>query len=155
MADILHLIRIDATPDRVWTAISTAQGLRSWWTRDADLDGRPGGRGELRFPHYGRGSNTGIAITSYAPSELMEWRVVSSFHESWPGTLIRFQLSADADATMLHFTHAGFAEAEERFALFNTGWACYLVSLKNHVEGGRGGPNPDIDFVRQFGPRPG
>lgn len=38
MPDILHLIRIHASRERVYDAVTTAEGIRSWWTRDADLD---------------------------------------------------------------------------------------------------------------------
>ena len=36
MADILHNFPIKASPRRVFEAISTPQGLDSWWTKDSE-----------------------------------------------------------------------------------------------------------------------
>jgi uncharacterized protein YndB with AHSA1/START domain len=49
MADIMHLVRIAAPQERVYEALTTTEGIRSWWTRDADLDSRIGGTGTFRF----------------------------------------------------------------------------------------------------------
>lgn len=49
MADIMHLLRIRAAPERVYTALATPEGVRSWWTPEADLDLHVGGVGEFRF----------------------------------------------------------------------------------------------------------
>ncbi len=51
MPDIMHLITICASPERVYQALTTADGIRNWWTRDADLDGEVGGTGEFRFSY--------------------------------------------------------------------------------------------------------
>ena len=37
MPDILHLLTIHASPERVFQALATAEGIRNWWTRDADF----------------------------------------------------------------------------------------------------------------------
>ncbi len=44
MPDIMHLITIRASPERVYDD-------GNWWTRDADLDGEVGGTGEFRFSY--------------------------------------------------------------------------------------------------------
>jgi uncharacterized protein YndB with AHSA1/START domain len=53
MPDIMHLIKIRVSPERVYQAITTAEGIRNWWTRDATLDSKIGGTGEFRF-HEGK-----------------------------------------------------------------------------------------------------
>ena len=60
----------------------------------------------------------------------------------------RFDLRAEGSDTMLSFAHRGFKEANEGYALVNTGWAYYLVSLQQYLQTGRGAPHPDIDFAR-------
>ena len=42
MADILHKIDIDATPDEVYSAVSSNQGLKSWWTTDVSENSKKG-----------------------------------------------------------------------------------------------------------------
>jgi uncharacterized protein YndB with AHSA1/START domain len=34
MLDIMHLVKIHASPDQVYRAITTAEGVQNWWTRD-------------------------------------------------------------------------------------------------------------------------
>jgi uncharacterized protein YndB with AHSA1/START domain len=52
MPDIAHLIKIRVTPERVYQAIATADGIRNWWTRDVSLDDKVGSIGEFGF--YGQ-----------------------------------------------------------------------------------------------------
>jgi len=47
MPDIMHLIKIRVSPERVYEALTTAEGIRNWWTRDAVLDSKIGERVSL------------------------------------------------------------------------------------------------------------
>ncbi|HTJ27689.1 MAG TPA: hypothetical protein VMA36_16150 [Candidatus Limnocylindria bacterium] len=38
MADIMHQINIQTSLEEVYRAITTAEGVRNWWTRDAVLE---------------------------------------------------------------------------------------------------------------------
>ena len=44
MSAIRHQINIAAPIRTVWTALTTADGLMSWWADEARIDPRPGGR---------------------------------------------------------------------------------------------------------------
>jgi uncharacterized protein YndB with AHSA1/START domain len=147
MPDILHFLRIQAAPERVYQAITTAEGIRNWWTRDADLDGYVGGRGEFRFPHYGGNYVTQVVIQALQPCRRVQWFVRASFRPEWDGTSIDFTLRPDNGTTILLFAHRNFAQADERYAQVNTGWAYYLVSLQRYLETGQGAPSPDVDFA--------
>jgi len=52
MHDIMHLIKIHASSERVYQAITTADGIRQWWTRDAAIEAKVGAAGEFGF--YGK-----------------------------------------------------------------------------------------------------
>jgi uncharacterized protein YndB with AHSA1/START domain len=52
MPDILHLVKIHASPDKVYQAITTAEGVRNWWTRDTALDSKVSGTGEFGFNEH-------------------------------------------------------------------------------------------------------
>jgi len=39
MVDILHRVGITATPDKVYEALTTVEGLAAWWTTDTSGDG--------------------------------------------------------------------------------------------------------------------
>jgi uncharacterized protein YndB with AHSA1/START domain len=147
MPDIVHRLTIDATPERVFEALTTAEGIRNWWTRDADLDVTIGGTGEFRF-HAG-GSIANVRVDALEPPCRIGWTTVSANAPGgWDGTTITFELRAEADRTVLLFAHRGFAEANDGYALVTAGWAHYLVSLRQYVETGRGAPHPHIDFLR-------
>ncbi|MDB5533841.1 MAG: Aha1 domain protein [Hyphomicrobiales bacterium] len=150
MPDIMHLLAVKAPADKVYDAITTPDGVRNWWTRTADLATKVGGTGAFRFPHYGPSSETQVRIDDLQRPARVAWSVLSSFHPEWRDTTIAFDMAENGDATRIAFAHRGFKEANEAYALFTTGWAYYLVSLKRYVEIGEGGPNPDVDFIRIF-----
>ena len=133
MPDIMHLVTIDAAPALVFDALATADGVRSWWTRDADLAAHVGGRGEFRF--YGGSKITQVEIVELTPSARVGWKVLDSFRSEWRGTTITFDLRPDDDGTKLLFAHRGFPLPDDDYALCTTGWGIYLGSLKTLLEG--------------------
>jgi uncharacterized protein YndB with AHSA1/START domain len=147
MPDIMHLIKIKASPERVYTALTTAEGIRNWWTRDTNLDDRVGGTGTFRF-YRGR-VVTKVRIEELTSFSRVAWKTMTSNAPGdWEGTTITFDLSADSDDTKLLFAHRGFAQADENYARVTTGWAYFLISLQQYVETGVGAPHPDVDFAR-------
>jgi uncharacterized protein YndB with AHSA1/START domain len=146
MADIMHLIKIGVSPELVYQALTTTEGIRNWWTRDALVDTEAGGTGEFRF--YEGQRITKMRIDELRPSARVSWRIVSSFRPEWADTTITFDLRAEGTGTVLSFAHRGFMEADEGYAMTTTGWGYYLVSLQQYLERGEGAPSPDIDFAR-------
>lgn len=149
MPDIMHLIRIQANPTRVYEALTTAEGIRHWWTRDADLVPRIGGTGEFRFSYDGT-VVTQVRVAELTPPAHVGWKTLSSFRPEWEGTTITFDLRAEGSNTVLSFAHRGFAQADEIYAMTTTGWGYYLVSLQQYLETGQGAPSPDVDFARMI-----
>ena len=141
MPDIRHLIKIRATPERVYQAITTADGIRNWWTRDASLDDKIGGAGEFGF--YGHRFAITVSVAELVPSAHVGLNNVSSTRGSFDGTTIAFDLKPDGNDTMLLFAHRGFKNADDEYASATTRWGYYLLSLKRYLETGKGTPNPD------------
>lgn len=147
MPDILHRLILRASPEEVYSALTTAEGVRNWWTRSASLDSRSG---EFRFPNYGPDAVTRVTVEEAVPARRVGWAVTSSFHPQWHGTSICFDLRPAGCETAVGLAHRGFLAADEHFAMVSTGWAYYLVSLKQYLETGQGGPNPDIELSRML-----
>ena len=145
MADIRHQVTIQADQQETYAALTTAEGTRSWWTDNADLDQQVGGTGIFRF-HYDHTVETIVRIVGLQQPELVCWAVTSSFRPEQDGTVIRFELRPEGSSTLVDFSHTGFVAADETFDLMNKGWAYYLVSLKRYLETGKGAPSPHIDF---------
>lgn len=139
MADIVDRIEIAAPPERVYQALTTAEGVRAWWTRDADLGSEVGGRGEFRFSGHHRA--TRVDIEDLKPPARVAWKVTACQHPEWVGTAIAFDLRPAGDGTALAFAQRGYAEAGDCFALCTRGWTHYLASLRAYVEIGTGTPH--------------
>ncbi|AXC09797.1 Aha1 domain protein [Acidisarcina polymorpha] len=150
MPDIMHRLSISSDPQRVYAAITTTEGVRSWWVRDADLEPWVGGSGEFRFLHYGPGHIHRITIEALMPEQEVTWRIQSSFISEWNGTQIAFHLTRSNAGTDIRFAHRGYMKADDIYAMCTTGWGYYLVSLKQYVETGEGGPSPNVDFSRML-----
>lgn len=132
MADIMHLVKIAAPPERVYEALTTTSGIRSWWTRDADLDPTAGGIGTFRF-HDGNDVTT-VTVKELEPPLHVVWKTTSSSHPQWDGTTIHFDLRVEAGSTALSFAHRGFEQADEHYAATTTAWGAYLQNLKEYLE---------------------
>jgi uncharacterized protein YndB with AHSA1/START domain len=141
VTEILHLIKIRAAQDKVYQALSTPEGIRAWWTRDAALDPKVGGDGEFGF--YGHRMVIRVKVAELAPPRHVAWGSVSSTGGSFDGTTISFDLRSDGGVTSVLFAQRGFEAAGENVASATTRWGFYLLSLKRCLETGKGSPNPD------------
>ena len=139
MTEIHHRIGVvSSSTDDVYAALTTIDGLSGWWTTDTTGDPDLGGKIEFRFLPGG----FDMEVIELEPGELVRWRVADGPPE-WIDTTVEFRLSRTDGFTIVHFTHAGWAEAVEFFAHCSTKWASYLLSLKALVETGTGSPSPD------------
>jgi uncharacterized protein YndB with AHSA1/START domain len=150
MPDILHLVRMAVSPAQVYQALTTSEGIRNWWTRNADIGSEIGQSGEFRFSSYGDLRITQVVIEELIPALRVQWKVTASFMPQWLDTTIAFELRPDPAGMMLALAHRGFPQSDDIYALCNTGWAYYLVSLQQYLEKGQGAPSPDVDFARML-----
>ena len=147
MPDIMHVVTIHASPERVYAALTTAEGIRKWWTRHVVLDSRVGGTGEFRFNH-GR-TVTKVRVDELEPAARVWWTTIfSNARAGWSGSTITFDLRKDGDNTVLSFAHRGFGQADERYFRLSTEWAYYLTSLQRYLETGHGAVHGDVDLAR-------
>jgi uncharacterized protein YndB with AHSA1/START domain len=137
MVDILHRIGVTTEPHDVYTALTTVDGLKSWWTEDVEGDSNTGG--VIRFRFLPGGFDMEVLETQ--PDELVLWEVVEG-PEEWIGTHIRFELKQEEGFTIVLFQHTGWKEPGEFMHHCSTKWATFLMSLKRLVETGTGEPAP-------------
>jgi uncharacterized protein YndB with AHSA1/START domain len=147
MFDIMHLMKIRALRDRVYAALATQEGLRSWWTRDAMLDPRVGGAGVFGF--YGHRMVIEVRVAALTPPAHVAWDEISSTGGGFDGSTISFDLTEEGDVTAVSFAHRGVRENGHQVASATTRWGFYLLSLKRCLETGKGMPNPeDTELIR-------
>ena len=137
MVDILHRVGIVSSPDKVYDAITTVEGLAGWWTDDTKGNAEVGGVLEFRFPPGG----FDMEVLELEPTKHVLWKVVDG-SEEWIGTTVDWELRQDGDYTIVLFKHQGWKEPVEFMHHCSTKWATYLMSLKSLVETGEGAPSP-------------
>jgi uncharacterized protein YndB with AHSA1/START domain len=140
MVDILHRIGATASPEDVYAALTTVDGLAGWWTEDTQGDPSPGGVVRFRFAAAG-GEGFDMRVLETVPDKLVLWEVVDG-PEEWIGTQVRFELSQEDGFTIVLFQHTGWTEPVVFMHHCSTRWATYLMSLKRFVETGTGEPSP-------------
>lgn len=138
MADILHRIGIrQSTPDQVYEALTTLDGLSGWWTEKTSGRTGPGDVIEFRFEQGG----VDMRIAGLDPGRLVRWDVADGPQE-WVGTSVQFDLRQEGDGAVVLFRHEGWRDRGEFMHHCSTTWATFLLSLKQLLETGTGAPEP-------------
>ena len=140
MVDILHRVIIEASPEKVYAALTEQSQLSAWWTK-AETEKTVGTVASFFF-----GQNPGhkveMEITDLLPNERVCWKCVNG---PWLDTgAFEFTIQADERGSVLQFGNLGWAEPSEFFMHCNSKWGFFLtVSLKNLLEKGSGQPHPN------------
>ncbi len=140
MPDSLHEIFVNATPDVVYRAWTTAQGLRSWWTLDSRL---PGDSGDTYVFGFDGGSiQFHFRIEDETPGQSLRWRGIAAptMPDEWVGTAINVHLVPADGGTVLKFSHSDWATTDGMFPHCNTTWGDLMVRLRDYCEGNGRGP---------------
>ena len=138
MVDILHRVGVEkASPNEVYEALTTVDGLAGWWTDQTTGDPEVGGTLEFRFIPGG----FDMEVVELEPAKRVRWQVADGPPE-WVGTHVTFDLSEVDGYTIVLFKHEGWEQPVEFMHHCSTKWASYLLSLKQLVETGTGAPAP-------------
>ncbi len=141
MGDYHIQMQFDIAADRdlVHRALTTTDGIASWWTvRTEGPDRR--GDGELRvsFPDVPQPFEFQV---SRSDLDRVEW-VTGGFPPWWAGTSIRWDLSPNPDGpgTRLLFSHRDYDPDNPVIPIVTPAWAQIITRLKGYAETGR--PDP-------------
>ena len=136
MQDIFKVLEIDAPQEKVFEALSTVEGIRSWWTTDARAEQTVG-----NIVQFGLNNHTLVmqmkVLELTAPTKLV-WECLDQ-PEDWRGSKITFTLAPEDTATTLTFSQTNW-KTEGDSAPYATQWEGYLNSLRAHLETGTGTP---------------
>ena len=136
--DILHKVGIKAsTPNDVYKALTTIEGLCGWWTSDTRGESKVGGVLQFRF----RAGGFDMKVLELHPHRHVYWEVIDGPRE-WIGTRVSFDLKQEGDWTIVLFKHQGWKEPVEFMHHCSTKWATFLLSLRDLVEKSEGHPLP-------------
>lgn len=103
MVDILHRIGVkDSSPDKVYNALTTLDGLSGWWASDTNGSVEVGGVIEFRFAPGG----FDMKVLELTPAKQVLWQVVDGPAE-WIGTTVNWEITQDHEYTIVMFSHVG------------------------------------------------
>jgi uncharacterized protein YndB with AHSA1/START domain len=127
-------LMLAAPPARVFSAISTPDGLASWWTPIVSGTLAPGTRFELGLP--ASGSTIELHVERARRPAVVEWTCLGhSGHPEWRGTTLEFRLGESlAGGTELSFRHAGLEPRLRCFDASKSEWERLLTDLRETVE---------------------
>jgi uncharacterized protein YndB with AHSA1/START domain len=137
MAELKHQITIKAVPAKVYAAIVTPAGLRSWWTADTKIDEGVGGKAEFGFDRRETVFRMKIEILDSAKRVVWSCR---GDNPEWNGTELSWELASDNGGTIVRFTQSNWKAVTELYAICNSTWGELMYRLKDYVEGRKPGP---------------
>ena len=138
MDTILHVVDIHASPNAVFNAVSTAEGLAGWWSTKVKTDGKLGSIVDFTFEDD---FNPDMLITEMSEPSKVAWKCVAG-HDPWLESAFSFEIEPlEAAHTRLIFTQGYGAPIDDvAYGIYNFNWGYYLQSLKQLVETGKGFP---------------
>lgn len=134
MPDIVHSLEVASATDALFPLVSSGPGFQAWWAEDVTVG--PGGSVELGF--FGRATVYRLRAVTLEDKRRAVWQCESG--EEWNGTRLVFELEPRKAATLVRFTHAGWARATEYFVSCNTTWGALMYRMKAAAEGRAPGP---------------
>ncbi len=137
MATLYHQVWINAPAARVYEAISTAEGISSWWDKQTATETDSG----LVLEHN-PGPEHGVVklkVLQMAPDKWIEWECISTHPKSspasaWTGTHFSFEITERENMAILDFRHSGWDENSEYLGFCNFGWGVALQKLQRWCE---------------------
>ncbi|MDX1578293.1 MAG: SRPBCC domain-containing protein [Gemmatimonadota bacterium] len=137
MKTILHTVHIHASPEEVYRALTTREGVTGWWTTEATVE--PGEGGVIAFTFHGD-FHPRMEQTDLEENRLVRWRCVGG-HDNWLDNTFTFAVRERDGETSLRFVQEYARELDDdTYGTYNFNWGYYLHSLKKLCEEGDGTP---------------
>jgi uncharacterized protein YndB with AHSA1/START domain len=138
---IERTIELPHPPERVWTALTTAEGLAAWFGDRAEIDLRPGGRGTLVWTAQEHRQDLRVERVEEPRVFAFTWRIDGLAEDDPRRTYVEFTLDPVPAGTRLHLVETGFAQLgpdEHGAHAGNTeGWTRELGELAAHLDAAR------------------
>ena len=136
MTAIKHLLVINSSPEKIYSAITTKKGVATWWTEQTEIGSKVG---DINIFDFGERYHNEMKILNLIPNNKVEWECLVGDKE-WIGTKLIFKIEEKDNGSVLKFTHDNWKEETDFFASCNYHWGYYMRSLKLYCETGKGNP---------------
>jgi uncharacterized protein YndB with AHSA1/START domain len=125
MHAIKHLFHISAKRTEVYNALTSIEKLQQWWTVQTSGNAAKDGIIQFRFGNHG---GPDMKVLETIPGEKVSWECIEDTH--WKGHTFSFQLDENEGKTRVRFSHDGWKEQNDFYAVCSFSWALYLQSLR-------------------------
>lgn len=140
---LVHQVNIKASPDTIYRAISTQEGLASFWTSDSKAEPAVGSVATFGFG----GPMQRMRIDELTAGKHVKWTGLNDF-PNWDGTTVTWEIApAEKGESSLTFRHAGWPAAvtADDLGSINYTWGMIVDRLRQYAESGK--PVPYFAFA--------
>jgi uncharacterized protein YndB with AHSA1/START domain len=126
--------------ERVWDALTTAEGLAGWFGSHAEIDLQPGGRALFRWEEWNEQGEATVTVVEPPRRFGFRWGIEGLPPHDPRRTEVIFMLSAVGESTRLRVVETGFAQVAEDVARAaykanSDGWDSELADLVAYLDG--------------------
>jgi uncharacterized protein YndB with AHSA1/START domain len=134
---IERTLEVAHPPATVWAALTTAEGLGSWFGNEARIDLRPGGAAQLAWDG---GPTVDLHVERVEEPTVFgfTWHIFGLPEDDPRRTYVEFTLEPVGAGTRLRVVETGFAQLPEdayrkAYDAHTQGWASELGELVDHL----------------------
>jgi uncharacterized protein YndB with AHSA1/START domain len=136
---IERTVELAAPPEKVWVALTTAEGLAAWFGNTATIDLRPGGSAQMKWIEEGYTANMRVERVEEPAVFGFTWHIYGLPEDDPRRTYVEFTLEPAGAGTRLTVVESGFAQAPEdvyrtAFDGNTRGWASELAELAAYLD---------------------
>jgi uncharacterized protein YndB with AHSA1/START domain len=135
---IERTVELAHPPAKVWAALTTAEGLGTWFGNEAVIDLRPGGAARMRWAH-GFAVDMRVERVEEPVVFGFTWQIYGLPEDDPRRTYVEFTLEPAGEGTRLTVVETGFAQLPEdvyrkAFDGNTQGWANELAELAGYLD---------------------
>ncbi len=137
---IERTVELAAPPEKVWTALTTAEGLSAWFGDEATIDLRPGGAARMTWAGEGYTARMRVERVEEPRVFGYTWGIYGLPEDDPRRTYVEFTLEPlGAGGTRLTVVESGFAQLPQdahstAFGGNTQGWAKELGDLAAYLD---------------------
>ena len=128
---IERTVEIAAPPARVWSALTTAEGLSAWFGEQASIDLRPGGAMQMTFT----ADHTATMRVEHVDEPNLfafTWAAFDTADDDPRRTFVEFTLDAIESGTRLRVVETGFGQLPDE--IHDAAYDSHVQGWKNEID---------------------
>ena len=140
MQDIIErTVHIPVEIEKVWEALTSADGIGRWFGDQADIDLRPGGEARFGWTDYGASFHAIVVDVDRPTRFSYRWAATGVERaDAGPSTLVEFSLEIKDGGTSVRVRESGFASlppeiVEESLRENTAGWKAEMQDLVDYL----------------------